>query len=168
MIRFIMIVCMLVLFCGNGQAESVPEWTQAKAVLKKCLVAGLNVEVKVSGGYETRYDNDGKLVSGPVTNALLTVPLYSKKERLDRQDYVNKRIGDLADLYAEVDTKSAVINTLESEKSVLKQVMIDSGHDGIEAYHKLLQDIEKAKADRVAAERKIIMMLETCGYVAGR
>ncbi|MGD9732937.1 MAG: hypothetical protein AB7U45_12215 [Desulfamplus sp.] len=168
MIRFVMIVCMLVLTSGNGIAESIPEWTKAKKILKESLVAGLDVEVKVSGGYETRYDDDGKLVSGPVTNALLTVPLYSKKERLDRQDYINKRIADLADLYAEVDTKSAVINTLESEKNILKQVMIDSGHDGIEAYHKLLQDIEKAKADRVAAERKIIMTLETCGYVAGR
>jgi hypothetical protein len=94
------------------------------------------------------------------------VPLYSKKERLDRQDYINKRIGDLADLYAEVETQAAVVGTLEIEKKVLKTVMIDSGHKGIEAYYSLLQDIEKAKAEKVAAERKILMTLETCGYVA--
>lgn len=159
---------MLVFTCGHGIAESIPEWTKAKTILKKSLVGGLDIEVKVSGGYETRYDNDGNLVSGPVTNAMLTVPLYSRKERLDRQDYVNQRMGELADLYAKVETQAAVIATLEGEKNVLKQVMIDSGHSGIETYYKLLQDIEKAKAERVAAERKILMTLETCGYVAGR
>ena len=163
--KIVLMLTFLMLFCGHGIAEEIPKWGEAKLILNECL-SGMNVDVKVSGGYETRYDNDGNLVSGPVANALLTVPLYSKKERLDRQDYINKRIGDLADLYAEVETQAAVVGTLEIEKKVLKTVMIDSGHKGIEAYYSLLQDIEKAKAEKVAAERKILMTLETCGYVA--
>ena len=151
--------------CGSVGAEEIPKWAEAKTILNECL-SGMDVDVTVSGGYETRYDNDGKLVSGPVANALLTVPLYSKKERLDRQDYVNSRISALADLYAEVETQAAVIGTLEIEKKVLKKVMIDSGHSGIEAYYSLLQNIEKARAEKIAAERKILMTLETCGYVA--
>ena len=166
MSRFIIVLFLMSFLCGSVNAESIPEWKEAKKTLKSCLVAGMNVEVQVSGGYETRYDNDGQLVSGPVANALLTVPLYSKKDRLDQQDYVNKRIGELADLYAEVETQAAVVGTLEIEKKVLKTVMIDSGHKGIEEYYNLLQDIEKAKAEKVAAERKILMTLETCGYVA--
>lgn len=165
MVRCFVILC--VLLAGHGvMAEEIPEWKDAKVILNECL-SGMDVEVKVSGGYETRYDNDGKLISGPVANALLTVPLYSKKERLDRQDYVNNRVSGLADLYAEVETQAAVIGTLEIEKNVLKKVMIDSGHTGIEAYYNLLQDIETARAQRTAAERKILLILETCGYVAG-
>ncbi|MBF0233777.1 MAG: hypothetical protein HQK65_12180 [Desulfamplus sp.] len=167
MIKIVSVVAVLLLFCSDVIAEEIPEWSKAKGVLIDCL-AGMDLQVTVSGGYETRHDNDGKLVSGPVANALLTVPLYSKKERLDRQDYVNKRVSDLADLYAEVETQSAIIGTLEIEKNVLKKVMIDSGHKGIEAYYTLLKDIEQAKAKKLSAQRKILMILETCGYVAGR
>jgi len=145
-----------------GEAQ-IPSWSIARKVIQACY-GGWDVEVQVSGGYETRYYQDGP-VSGPTANAMLTVPLYSRKERLSRQESTNKQIEHLAELYAEVESQVAIISALKSEKDVLKKVMIDAGQQGISAYYDLLQKIETSKVKKISAERKILVTLENCGYV---
>ena len=120
--------------------SKIPSWSIARNVMQDCY-GGWDIEVKVSGGYETRYYQDGP-VSGPTANAMFTVPLYSRKERLSRQESTNKQIEHLAELYAEAESQIAIISALTSEKDVLKKVMIDSGQQGIKAYYELLQEIE--------------------------
>lgn len=143
--------------------SKIPSWSIARNVMQDCY-GGWDIEVKVSGGYETRYYQDGP-VSGPTANAMFTVPLYSRKERLSRQESTNKQIEHLAELYAEAESQIAIISALTSEKDVLKKVMIDSGQQGIKAYYELLQEIEKSKIKKISAERKILVILENCGYV---
>jgi len=162
------IVCLLIAFHGSVMAAepekpTIPEWHMAKSTMKNCY-DGWDVEVTVSGGYETRYYENGP-VDGAFGNAVLTVPLYSRKERLSRQESTNKEIEHIAELYADFEEQSASYAALSEEKDLLKKVMIDSGAQGITAYYNLMKEIEKARAKRNSAARKIMMILENCGYV---
>ena len=146
-----------------GELPDIPEWSVAKSTMKKCY-SGWDMEVKVSGGYETRYYENGP-VDGPFGNAVLTVPLYSRKERLSRQESTNKQIEHVAELYADFEEQSATYVALNDERELFKKVMIDNGAQGITAYYDLMKEIEKSKAKKNAAARKIRMILENCGYV---
>jgi len=162
------LVCLLIAFHGTVLAAEpekpvIPEWQLAKSTMKECY-DGWDVEVTVSGGYETRYYENGP-VDGPFGNAVLTVPLYSRKERLSRQQSINKEIEHVAELYADFEEQSASYMALSEEKGLLKKVMIDTGAQGITAYYDLMKEIEKARAKRNSAARKIMMILENCGYV---
>lgn len=162
MTRIIIVIIFLPVVAMAKEAD-VPPWSVARRVMQECY-GGWDIEVIVSAGYETRYYQDGP-VSGPTANAMFSVPLYSRKERISRQERTNKQIEHLAELYAEMETHLAIINSLSSEKDILKKVMIDSGQEGIKAYYDLLQEMERSKTKVNTAKRKIIMILENCGYV---
>ena len=157
---FFLVVCHSSAMAGESV---IPEWYIAKSTMKECY-SGWDVEVEVSGGYETRYYENGP-VDGPYGNAVLSVPLYSRKERLARQEATNKQIEHVAELYADFEEQNASYVALSNEKNLLKKVMIDNGAQGITAYYDLVKEIEMAKAKRNSAARKIIMILENCGYV---
>jgi hypothetical protein len=95
----------------------------------------------------------------------IKVPLYSREVRIKRKEDTNKAVGDIADLYAKYDGYAATVQALEKEVVVLRRVMVDTGAQGISTYYSMLVDIEKSKALGIAAERKIITILEGCGYV---
>jgi hypothetical protein len=158
-------ILLLLLIPSILYADEIPGWHMARKTMQKCY-GGWDVEVNVSAGFETRYYQEGP-VSGPTANAMLTVPLYSRKERLSRQEGTNKAIEHLAELYAEVESQQAITKSLIHESEILKKIMIDAGQQGIKAYFDLIHEIEKSKAKQRCAERKIIMILESCGYVAG-
>ena len=158
------ILLILLLIPSSLFAGEIPSWHTARKAMQDCY-SGWDVEVNVSAGFETRYYQDGP-VSGPTANAILTVPLYSRKERLSRQEGINKVIEHLAELYAEVKSQQAITTLLIHKSEVLKKVMIDSGQQGINAYYDLIQEIEKSKTKKRSAERKIMIILENCGYVA--
>ncbi len=157
-------ILLLLMIPTTLYAGEIPAWHTARKTMQECY-GGWDIEVNVSAGYETRYYQDGP-VSGPTANAMFTVPLYSRKERISRQEGTNKAIEHLAELYAEVESQQAITTSLIHESEVLKKVMIDSGQQGIKAYYDLIQEIEKSKAKKRSAERKIMMILENCGYVA--
>ena len=160
---FLLLVLPWSLMAAELETPVIPQWHIAKATMKECY-DGWNVEVTVSGGYETRYYENGP-VDGPFGNALLSVPLYSRKERLARQESTNKQIEHVAELYSDFEEQSATYAALSEEKGLLKKVMIDSGAQGITAYYDLMKEVEKARAKRNGAARKIMMILENCGYV---
>lgn len=157
------ILLFTMVFTGSAFAGELPEWSVAKSTMKECY-SGWDVEVKVSGGYETRYYENGP-VQGAFGNAVLSVPIYSRKERLARQESTNKQIEHVAELYADFEEQSATYTALNNERELFKKVMIDNGAQGITAYYDLMREIEKSKAKRNAAKRKIRMILENCGYV---
>lgn len=123
------------------------------------------MEITVSTGYEHRIYQDGP-VDGEFATAMVTVPIYSRKQKLDRQNQTHDKIEHLAELYADHQSQSAIVFALTNEKEVLQRTMIDEGAQGISAYYDLIKDVEKAKALRDSAQRKIITWLELCGYVA--
>ncbi len=55
----------------------------------------------------------------------------------------------------------------EEEAKVLKGIMLENGHQAIQAYYEMLAKKEKSKALMHSAKRKIFTLLENCGYVAG-
>ena len=121
------------------------------------------MEVTISGGYEHRIYDNGP-IDGEFANAMITVPIYSRKQRLDRQEHTNSQVEHLAELYAEYQSQSAIMAALEEEKQVLKRTMLDDGATGITAYFGLIKEVEQARSKMNGAERKIINWLELCGY----
>jgi hypothetical protein len=115
--------------------------------------------------YDAEYSRDRQRTSG-FAGVVMTVPLYSRKLRLERKEDTNKQIEHIADLYANFDGHKATFHALLEEKKVLKRVMIDDGQKGISAYYSLLQNIEQERALMNSSGRKILVILENCGYVA--
>jgi hypothetical protein len=56
---------------------------------------------------------------------------------------------------------------LYSREVRLKRIMLENGHQAIQAYYDMLAKKEKSKALMRSAKRKIFTLLENCGYVAG-
>lgn len=139
----------------------IPQWPTARAVIRECY-SGYDVEVTINGGYEHRIYQSGP-IDGEFANAMISVPLYSRKEKLARQESTNGQIEHVAGIYAEFEESSATLAALEDEKKVLQKTMIDTGAQGISAYFDLIKDIEKARAKRNSAARKIQAILESCG-----
>ena len=95
----------------------------------------------------------------------LTVPLYSREVRLKRKEATNKQVEHLSDLYAKYEGHRATAAALEEETKVLKRIMLENGHQTIQAYYGMLAEKEKSKALMRSAKRKIFTLLENCGYV---
>ncbi len=143
-------------------AGDLPPWHTARQTILGCY-GGWDVEVTLSAGYEQRTYYDGP-VDGPFANGTISVPIYSRKQRLERQEHTNSQVEHLAELYAEYQGQSAILAALEQEKQVLKRTMLDDGATGITAYFSLIKEVEQSRSKRDGAERKIINWLELCGY----
>jgi hypothetical protein len=141
-----------------------PEWRIAEQTIRKCYDSN-NIEVSVSTGYEHRIYQNGP-VDGEFATAMITVPIYSRKQQIDRQNQIHEKMEHLSGLYAEHQSQSAIIYALSKEKDVLQRTMIDEGAKGISAYYELIKEVEKATSLRDSAQRKIISWLELCGHVA--
>ena len=96
----------------------------------------------------------------------LTVPLYSREVRLKRKEATNKQVEHLSDLYAQYEGHRATAAALAEEARILKRIMLENGHQAIQAYYEMLAKKEKSKALMHSAKRKIYTLLENCGYVA--
>lgn len=157
----------LLVLPGISRADDidVPRWPVARSLMQTCY-GGHDVEVTVNGGYEHRIYQNGP-VDGEFANAMISVPLYSRKEKLARQEDTNKQIEHVAEIYADFEESSATLAALEDEKKVLHKNMIDTGADGIAAYFDLIMDVEKSRAKKNSAARKIKMILENCGFKPG-
>ncbi len=111
------------------------------------------------------YSRD-RLQNSAYVGVNLTVPLYSREVRLKRKEATNKQLEHLSDLYAQYEGHRATAAALEEEAKVLKRIMLENGHQAIQAYYDMLAKKEKSKALMHSARRKIFILLENCGYVA--
>lgn len=144
---------------------SVPTWKVARRIVLDCYKSSWSdVDVKVSGGYETRYSADGEPISGPVGTAVLTVPLLSKNEKLNKQISTDGRLEHLADLYAEIEIQLATIDIVSELAATMKSTMMDSGQTGIIEYFEVVKQIATAESKKNLAERKIKSILDNCGW----
>jgi hypothetical protein len=144
---------------------TVPPWKTARRILQECYKSSwADVDVKVSGGYETRYSADGEPISGPVGTAVVTVPLLSKNDKLTKQTNTDGRIEHLADLYSEIEIQIANIQILSELAATMRSTMMDSGQSGIMEYFKSMQEIALADSKKNLAERKIKSILDNCGW----
>lgn len=91
--------------------------------------------------------------------------MYSRDTRISRLEKINSNINEIADLYRVYEMNLAMANALAKEREVARSVMFDDGQRGISAYYTLISDIEKSIASMRSAKRKIISLLERCGYV---
>ena len=114
----------------------------------------------------TEYSRD-RLQNSAYVGLNLTVPLYSREVRLKRKEATNKQVEHLSDLYAQYEGHRATAAALAEEARVLKRIMLENGHQAIQAYYEMLAKKEKSKALMRSAKRKIFTLLENCGYVAG-
>lgn len=160
----IMILAGLLVFPGSSRADDIdiPKWHTARGLMQECY-DGHDIEVTVNGGYEHRIYQTGP-IDGEFANAMITVPLYSRKEKLTRLENTNKQIEHVAGIYAEFEESSATLAALEDEKRVLQKTMIDTGAQGITAYFDLIKEVEKSRAKKNSSARKIKVILENCGY----
>jgi len=145
---------------------TIPRWPVARGLMQECY-DGYDIEVNINGGYEHRIYQSGP-IDGEFANAMITVPLYSRKEKLTRQENTNKQIEHVAEIYAEFEESSATFSALEDEKKVLQKTMLDTGAQGITAYFNLIKDVERSRAKRNGAARKIKVILENCGLKVER
>jgi hypothetical protein len=160
--RFLLFVLLVLPGLSRADDIAIPKWHIARNLMQECY-SGPDVEITVNGGYEHRIYDSGP-IDGEFANAMITVPLYSKKEKLIRQENTNKQIEHVAEIYAEFEESSATLAALEDEKKVLQKTMIDTGAQGIAAYFDLIKDVEKSRAKRNESARKIKMILENCGF----
>lgn len=119
---------------------------------------------KSDKAFDAEYSRD-RLQNSAYVGVNLTVPLYSRDVRLKRKEATNKQIEHLSDLYAQYEGHQATAAALEEEAAVLKRIMIENGHQSIQAYYEMLAEIKKSEALMNSAERKILTILENCGYV---
>jgi hypothetical protein len=134
-------------------------------------------ELETTAGSEAAYDlyesdkavdaeySRNRLQNSAYVGIGLTVPLYSREVRLKRKEETNNQIEHLSDLYAQYEGHQATAAALEEEAAVLKRIMIENGHQSIQAYYEMLAEIKKSEALMHSAERKIMTILENCGYV---
>lgn len=162
--KYIFLLFVLLVMPGFSRADdtTIPKWHIARNLMQECY-SGSNVEITVNGGYEHRIYETGP-IDGEFANAMISVPLYSRKEKLVRQENTNKQIEHVAEIYAVFEESSATLAALEDEKKVLQKTMIDTGAQGITAYFDLIKDVEKSRAKRNESARKIKMILENCGF----
>jgi hypothetical protein len=163
---FALIFLILLPLPVSAETFDIPSWPQARAVIESCY-SGYDIEVSINGGYEHRIYESGP-IDGEFANALVTIPLYSRKERLARQESTNQQIEHVAEIYAEYEESSATVAALEEEKRVLQKTMIDTGAQGISAYFDLIKNVEKSRAKKNSSARKIRAILENCGLPVER
>jgi len=159
---YIFIPLLLLCLAGTCNGSDLPPWPSARQTILGCY-GGWDMEVTLSAGYEQRTYFNGP-VDGPFANGTISVPIYSRKQRLERQEHTNTQLEHLAELYAQHQSQTAIMNAMENEKEVLKRTMLDDGASGISAYYSLIKEVEKARSERDSARRKIITWLELCGY----
>jgi len=143
-------------------AAELPSWEKARHTILECY-GGWDLEINISGGFEHRVYDSGP-VDGEFANATISIPIYSRKHRLERQEHTNGRVEHLAELYAEHQSQTAIMDALSKEKQVLKRTMLDDGASGISSYYGLIKEVEQAKSSRDGAGRKILNWLELCGH----
>ena len=143
-------------------AGELPAWQTARRTILECY-GGWDLEITVSGGFEHRVYESGP-IDGEFANATISVPLYSRKHRLERKEHTNGRVEHLAELYAEHQSETAIMDALNNEKEVLRRTMLDDGAAGISAYYGLIKEVEQARSKRDGAGRKVLNWLELCGY----
>jgi len=158
----IYIPLLLLSLVGTCYGSDLPSWSSARQTILGCY-GGWDVEITLSAGYEQRTYYNGP-VDGPFADGTISVPIYSRKQRLERQEHTNAQLEHLAELYAQHQSQTAIMNAMENEKEVLKRTMLDDGAAGITAYYSLIKEVEKARSERDSARRKIITWLELCGY----
>jgi hypothetical protein len=97
----------------------------------------------------------------------LTVPLYSRADRLSRREKTSAQVRAVADLYAKYEGFKATAAALTEEGKVLRSLMLEGGESAIAAYFNLLAEKEKSIALMVSAHRTIMQTLDSCGYRKG-
>ena len=98
----------------------------------------------------------------------LTVPLYSRADRLSRREKTSSQVKAVADLYAKYEGFKATAAALTEEGKVLRSLMLEGGETAIAAYFNLLAEKEKSIALMVSAHRTIMHTLDSCGYKGGK
>ena len=119
---------------------------------------------------EATSEYEGSLEQDRISNTAyagisLTVPLYSREYRISKREKKDSAVSQMADLYAKYEGYKATVAAMTIEEKVLKRIMLDGGEQAISAYYDLLADREKARALMISAKRKIMVILEGCGYV---
>lgn len=217
MIWRIVAVLVLIPCCVSG--GQLPDWSEARKVMKSCY-GGWNGTIEVTAGLGSRFtrynysnfdetlsyggknefkDTDWSGLSDGVASSTasseaaydlwensessigekqhdqlrneafagltITVPIYSRAVRLERKEKTNEQVEHLSDLYAQFEGHRATAAALQEEAKLMRKVMVEDGYQTIREYYELLAGIEKSKALANGAKRKVMTILEGCGYV---
>ncbi len=120
---------------------------------------GWDLTVSVNTGVEHREYFQGTH-TGPYGNLEMTVPLYSKKERIAKAQAKTEFLQKGAEQIKIVEERSERVEILKKKAQVLKSVMMDDGAAGIKAYYDCAEDMAKLEAEIREARKKLDAMLK--------
>ena len=120
---------------------------------------GWDVTVSVNTGVEHREYFQGTR-TGPYGNIEMTVPLYSKKERIAKAQAKTEFLQKGAEQIKIIEERGARVVILKKKAQVLKSVMMDEGAAGINAYYDCAEDMAKLEAEIREARKKLYAMLK--------
>jgi len=142
---------------NNGKRDW---WEEINRAADSCH-GGWDVNIDVSTGYSMRtLGNEAR--SGPFAEARITVPLFSKRDRQRQAMEKGKFLEHGAGLIQELWEAEARIAVKLEQAEVLRQVMIQEGLEGIQAYFRMREEIAGLEAKVVAAELKLRGFVDAC------
>jgi len=123
------------------------------------LYGGWDVTVAVNTGIEHREYFQGTH-TGPFGNIEMTVPLYSKKERIEKSKAKVEFLQKGAEQIKIIEERGDRVEILKKKAQVLKSLMMDEGAAGIKAYYDCAEDMAKLEAEIREARKKLYAMLK--------
>ena len=100
-LKIVFIIC--VFYPALTRAGELPNWLDARHTILECY-GGWDLEISISGGYEHRVYENGP-IDGEFANATISVPLYSRKHRLERKEHTNGRVEHLQNFMRNIRAK---------------------------------------------------------------
>lgn len=151
-------VCFLLVICPCA-AHALPEWKDAREAVSECY-DGWDVTIELSAGISAQVVDPSK--EDATVGLMLTVPLYSKEDRLAKKDKAEAKIKELSLLYAQFEEHTAMALALGEQVKVLKKIMLEGGQAAISAYFQILAQKSKSESLIKSTERSINSLVENC------
>ncbi|MFA5879823.1 MAG: hypothetical protein WC860_06570 [Candidatus Margulisiibacteriota bacterium] len=132
-------------------------WQRLKQVANE-RYNGIDVDVLVSGGLETRKNVWGENY-GPYADIKLRVPIYSKQERVAKEEQKQEFLKKGAEYLKILETKAESLEVLQQKAKVYKAFINAEGVKGAENYFNVLEDLITVGNDIKEAKRCLNSMI---------
>jgi len=137
-----------------SEIEIEEYWERLKVQSDK-LFKGLDINFDVSVGAYQDEDNEQDY-KGEIK---VTVPLFSKEEKIKKQNEKMTFLDKGADLINELEINIEKIKILKEKENIFKTIMMEEGIKSIDAYHNTKLERKKVEADIDKIIKKLEVML---------
>ena len=119
---------------------------------------GVDVEVSVSGGLETRTNVWGS-DHGPYADIKVKVPIYSKEEKIVQAEQKQAFLRKGAEYLRILETRAEKLALLKQKAKIYKAFINENGVKGAESYFQVLEDIITLENEIKEAKRCLNSMI---------